>query len=74
MKQKIYLKHDDPRKINHIFDLVKANKGSVLEYSDKYISFDGDAKLLDILLANKIVAKNFKEAHSRNKLIIASNI
>ena len=71
MKSKIFLNADDPRKINHIFDLIKSNKGTVIEYSDNYIAFDGDDKLLDRVLANRIVAKNFKRVISKNKEIIA---
>ena len=46
MKTKIELKKNDLYVINHIFDIVKSNKGEVLEYSDSHILIEGSEMLL----------------------------
>ena len=55
MKSKIILKKDDRHTINLIFDLVKSNKGEVLEYSDSFITIEGDKMLIDKIEKNRLI-------------------
>lgn len=59
MKTKIILKKEDPRMINLIYDFIKENKGTVIEYSDSMI----------LIEKNEVLTEKIKNHHMFFSLI-----
>ena len=61
MKNKIILKKEDPKMISLIYDFVKVNKGTIIEYSDKFLIIEKDDILIHLLMRSQLFSNKIEK-------------
>ena len=56
-KIKMVLGKDVPKTINALFDIIKADGGDIVEYSDSYIIIEGNKETFERVRDNKLIEK-----------------
>ena len=56
-KIKMVLGKDAPKTINALFDIIKADGGDIVEYSDSYIIIEGNKETFERVRDNKLIEK-----------------
>ena len=56
-KIKMVIGKDAPKIINALFDIIKADGGDVVEYSDSFIVIEGSKETIEKIKDNKLIEK-----------------